>query len=448
MNIDINYIFVDLLKYKSTIYTINQKSGDIVDYQLLSIYKYNGGGPSHTMEAVDKEYQHRLQGYSTVVTQMYPTLDVNEYDQIERYPLFFVQTNAMISMVNGISRNSKQIKQLANSLPGIAEKSYRQKLLTQEIFYTNEIEGVKTTKQEIGTVVGDLNLKKAPQRRLTSTVRLYNTTISGQSFQIHELADFRTIYDQLLQGEIPKNKLPDGKLFRNQQVFIGNDLKKVHTPPQTETEIQEKLSALITFLNSDDILDLLKAIATHFMFENTHPFLDGNGRMGRYLLSTYLANKLDTYTGLSVSTAIHAEQNGYYNAFKEADDSQNRADVTLFILKMLGIISQEQGEVIRNLTQLTNALDQVFKQIQSLKLTTLDSTILYLFSQSKLFAEDVSMGIKDTEMTDFLFRDDPKKFHKKDIRDAIQRLEQNDFLEKIKSRPLQHVISSKLLKQS
>ncbi|GAF36463.1 Fic family protein [Lentilactobacillus farraginis] len=242
-----------------------------MEYQLLSIYKYNGSGPSKSDTEVETEYQRRLKGYSTIVTDMYPVLDKKEYEQVDNYPLFFVQTNDINKLINLVTRNSRRIDEIAENLPGVAKMSYARKLLTSEIYYTNEIEGVKTTKEEIGTVVGQLSSKSQPDRRLASTVRLYNTALSGKTYQVRKLQDFRKIYDELLRGEISDNKQPDGKIFRKRSVYIGTSSQKVHTPPTSEQQIEVKLLPLIQFMNQHEIQDLVKAVVTHFMFENIHP---------------------------------------------------------------------------------------------------------------------------------------------------------------------------------
>lgn len=140
----------------------------------------------------------------------------------------------------------------------------------------------------------------------------------------------------MLKGELNEDRLPNGKIFRdklpNSEVLsIGDGIKTVHRPPTTETAIKVALTALIEYMNNDDTPSIYKALVTHFFFENTHPFLDGNGRMGRYLLSSYIANKFDRFTGFSVATAIHNNVQQYYKVFKDADSAENRADLTFFI---------------------------------------------------------------------------------------------------------------------
>ena len=65
---------------------------------------------------------------------------------------------------------------------------------------------------------------------------------------------------------------------------------------------------------SDTIPFLQRAIASHFLFEYIHPFYDGNGRTGRYLLALYLSNDLTLPTVLSLSRTIAENKNEIYKA--------------------------------------------------------------------------------------------------------------------------------------
>ncbi|WP_436429657.1 Fic family protein [Limosilactobacillus reuteri] len=126
---------------------------------------------------------------------------------------------------------------------------------------------------------------------------MYQRTQLGKKVEINVLQDYRKIYDSLLKGELNEDRLPNGKIFRdklpNSEVLsIGDGIKTVHRPPTTETAIKVALTALIEYMNNDDTPSIYKALVTHFFFENTHPFLDGNGRRGvifcRHILLTNL----------------------------------------------------------------------------------------------------------------------------------------------------------------
>ncbi|MRH45611.1 Fic family protein [Lactobacillus reuteri] len=353
------------------------------------------------------------------------------------------------------------MKNISITLPQIAINQFLNSLLLSEIFYTNEIEGVKTSRVEISTVIQENNQQidgsdHVSKKRLGSTIKMYQRTQSGKKVEIYELQDFRKIYDSLLNGEIDKGRLPNGTIFRdklpnNEILSIGDGIKTVHQPPTTEIAIQTALTALIEYMNNDETPSIYKALVTHFFFENTHPFLDSNGRMGRYLLSSYIANKFDRFTGFSVATAIHNNVQQYYKVFKDADKADNRADLTFFIQKLLEILVSQQEKTIDILSQSREKLNnakQIIKQWveehhQLLKATALPDKlyceILYLFAQSEFFTNQQSLGIKDNDIIKIL-KKSSQRYPMTKTRLAIKELEELGAIKIVSKRPKQHII--------
>jgi hypothetical protein len=415
-----------------------------MSYLPLSKFKYNNNGTGRkSPQEIDAEYRLRLSGPSTVTTTLFPVLEnpalldlaaaENKAISVAKYPIFFVETHDINLLVSRIQSHSATIVNLANhqQFPPVAIRSYLKKLLSNEIIFTNEIEGVQTNPKEIGTIIGN---------------RKYHDSATGRMRQINGLKDYRDIYDELLKGEIPDAKLPDGKLFRNKFAFIGTDAHAVHIPPVTENEIEVALEQLIIFMNSDDLLTLEKAVITHFMFENTHPFLDGNGRTGRYLLSSYLSSKLDPFTGLSVSTAIHNNLSTYYRLFQEADNIENRAELTFFLKGMLKIIESGQTDVINELESSKEQLQSTSKKLYA-KFTDLDDVmkeVLYVLLQSYLFTESITYGIQDRDIVEVLKRT-PNSIPRTRTKRAIDMLESKKMITSVSKNPLQHVISKEVL---
>lgn len=113
----------------------------------------------------------------------------------------------MVALASQLERNSRQISQLAGQLPGVAQAHFLNSLLLDEITYTNEIEGIKTDAAEISTIINSLDDGlRAREKRLWSTVRMYQEASRGKLLSITALQDFRDIYDELLKGEIPLEK--------------------------------------------------------------------------------------------------------------------------------------------------------------------------------------------------------------------------------------------------
>ncbi|MFL2018842.1 MAG: Fic family protein [Weissella hellenica] len=410
-------------------------------YKLLKQYIYTVDDKSLPKNIIaDQEYRRRIDGYSTIMTQMRPKIMNDEEKSTTTYPIFFVETVRINELISKMYRHSKQIILLEDILPGVAKTSFINTLLINEIHDTNEIEGVDTNREEIGTIIGN-NKKNTKTKRLVSTVNLYIDTISEKSKKIFQLKDFRTIYDELLQGEIIDKEKPDGRYFRNGFVRIGNSLETVYIPPVKEEEIFTALTSLIDFMNSHKVDPILKALVTHFMFENTHPFYDGNGRMGRYLLSSYISSKVDIYSGLSIATAIRKHSDKYYRTFKQADDMFNRGDLTIFLEDMLTILVSGQQDVIQDLRGKKEKLDTIKHNLaQQGQFSDLDKGILFIISQSQLFNIVDSTSIKDNEIVAIINK---RKVAVNSIKGAIKDLTSNGILVEISKNPLKHVINKK-----
>lgn len=426
----------------------------MVHYHPLETVKYQHDyDPNFSLDA---EYQQRLANVSAVVTSLYPLLSFKNSDkQTKKYPIFFVYTPKMINLCNRFILNSRKIEKASMKLPNVALGQFLDSLLLGEITYTNSIEGIKTDAAEISTIIRSIDVHpKGQEKRLWSTIRMYQEIQKGQLLKIESLQNFRNIYDELLKGEIPAEKQPNGQLFRDKLssgiLTIGTATKTVHVPPVSELDISEALSSLIAFMNKDDLPAVYKALITHFFFENTHPFLDGNGRMGRYLLSTYLSSKYDRFTGFSVATAIHAQISSYYRIFKETDKAENRAELTFFIEEMLQILTAQQDKVLENLITAKNKLDHV-KEVVSAKAKRLAEVghnekavygIMFYLAESKLFTGDnPSLGIQDREIVKLISAEGTSQ---RKIKQELDALEEAGFIKKIASRPKQHILAFEL----
>jgi Fic family protein len=400
-------------------------------YHLLKTIGFSNDGSS-----INERYNSRLHGDATILLDFYPNLMKHNEVATEKYPAFIVFTREIQTLVEEVSRKSDLILSLASDLPSVAHVQYMKRLLLSEIQDTNSIEGVETTLEELGSTMSQLLGETGKDLKMSSTIKQYLDISMGKHDQIHKIEDLRTIYDNLLKGEIEEAKLPDGAFFRKGFVRIGDEFKTIFIPASNEDMIISQLKSWVALINRKDFNFLVKAFASHFVLENIHPFYDGNGRLGRYILSSYLARKLDPFTGVSISSAINRSKSIYYRAFKEAEEVKNFAEVTLFVRDMLGILSEFQNSIIENLSEKSRQLDKITNRIlQLVEPNSIEFFILFFVAQSDLFNDVKTAQLKDVELIKLMSKEG---FGRDSVKKAIAKLKESNLLVAPKPKPTKY----------
>ena len=203
------------------------------------------------------------------------------------------------------------------------------------------------------------------------------------------------------------------------------------------------LTSWITFINDKTAPFLIKAALAHYFFENIHPFYDGNGRTGRYILSRYLSRKLDIYSGLVISQKINENKKKYYDAFRTTGDYENKAEGTFFVIDILELLKEGQNDIIKFLNDKQALLGAFWDEIQHHpNMTDLEREILFLLFQSTVLVDLPKDGIKDNEIVTILSASYPKKT----IKDNIKLLRSQGIITQTTKAPSRHLLEiSKLL---
>lgn len=314
-----------------------------MDYIKLSKHFYIYGAEKHQLE-----YEQRFKNYAAYRTGL--TIHPFRKGRIEKdeVELFFVHIPKLMALHEQVLENSLSIRQAVNELPPFAVEPYFQKLIVNEAQSNNEIEGVRSTKEELTNVLEHLNdTKNTSQKRFVGMMKTYQFIDRLKPFT--SIQDFRELYDQLVADEVPKKKAPDGEYFRKSGVTITDGSKITHRGLEPETKIIEKLKDLVHFLQSEDIPDLYKYFIAHYYYEYIHPFYDGNGRTGRLLLGSYVARKLERYSAITLSYTINNDKPKYYKALEMIADPFNKGDMTFYLMDMLELLIAGQKELLEDL---------------------------------------------------------------------------------------------------
>lgn len=135
------------------------------------------------------------------------------------------------------------------------------------------------------------------------------------------------------------------------------------------------------------------------MFEYAHPFYDGNGRTGRYLLALFLTKPLSVLSALSLSRSIAESKTAYYRAFRDSKTKLNHGELTAFVITILDYLSKSQDRIIEGVTLGRTRLDAVnraFDNVDAIsELRRREKDVLYVLAQYRLFGAfpDVSADV-------------------------------------------------------
>ena len=394
---------------------------------------------------IEEEYIKRIENPATLITELKinPMKKGNKILDKE-YSLFYVNLLEHTLLQEKIVKNSNKINYISNKLPAIAIKEIIMKILSNELYKTNKIEGIETIKSEIYYSLKDDKKSSKKNNKLEGIIKKYKD-IMEKNFKdtqhINNLSSFRKIYDEMFEGfEKSGNYKLDGKYFRKDTVKVINGLGNIiHIGVNGEEAIEKNIESLIEFMNRKDIPFLIKASISHFFFEYIHPFYDGNGRFGRYLLSLYLARKLDNLTAFSVSYSISRNLDEYYKSFVEVEDVNNYGEITFFVENILKTIKNGQEMIIELLNDSVMRFKHSMEILDELtkELSEKENIILRIYLQNYLFNDFEELT--NVELTAII-----GDLTQQTINKYTQELEKKGYLVKIKQRPLTYALSEKI----
>ena len=394
---------------------------------------------------IDEEYIKRIENPATLITELKinPMKKGNKILDKE-YNLFYINLLELSLLQEKILQNSNKISYISNKLPPIAIKKIIMKILSNELYKTNKIEGIETIKSEIYSSLKDDRTSNKKSNKLDGIIKKYKDIMENNfedTEHIDNLSSFRKIYDEMFEDfEKSGNYKLDGKYFRKDTVKIINGLGNIiHIGVNGEEAIEKNIESLIEFMNRKDITFLLKASIVHFFFEYIHPFYDGNGRFGRYLLSLYLARKLDNLTAFSVSYSISRNLDDYYKSFVEVEDVTNYGEITFFVENILKTIKNGQEMIIELLNDSVMRFKHSMEILDELtkELSEKENIILQIYLQNYLFNDFEELT--NVELTSII-----GDLTQQTINKYTQELEKKGYLIKIKQRPLTYSLSKKI----
>ncbi len=233
--------------------------------------------------------------------------------------------------------------------------------ITKEANTSSKIEGTKT---EIDEIILSKEQIDPEKRDDWQEVRNY---IEAINYGINELEKLplsnrliKNIHAILLDSVRGKNKQP-GEFRKSQNWIGGTNLSNAYFIPPHHSELNELMSDFENFLHNDEIFvpHLIKIAIAHYQFETIHPFLDGNGRIGRLLITLYLVNnRLLKKPSLYISDFIERHKGLYYEKLTFARTQNDLTGWIKFFLEAIIETARSGVETFDAILRLKEKMDR------------------------------------------------------------------------------------------
>lgn len=242
-------------------------------------------------------------------------------------------TSSILKLITSISEKIGEVN--ASYLDRPSPKLRKQNRI-KTIHSSLKIEGNTLTEEQITALLENKRVI-GPQKDVLEVLNAIKIYENLEQYKPSNEKSFLKAHKALMEGLIEKSGT-----YRKQGVGIVKGSKVEHLAPPFEN-VPYLMKDLFEYLKKSDEIELIKSCVFHYEMEFIHPFLDGNGRMGRLWQTLILMEKYPIFEFLPFETLISKDQEKYYKALAESD---NAGKSTAFIEYMLNVIHISISELL------------------------------------------------------------------------------------------------------
>lgn len=338
--------------------------------------------PYGFLKDVESERQGNYKAF--IPSKLPPPSDFSSDKELQRT---LYDATAAISKLSGICT------QLPN--PDMLVVPY----MNREAVLSSQIEGTRVS-------LSELLLSSAKNREENIDVREVFNYIVAIRYGLGQVENGKPInlelikkmHKLLMRGVRGGDKIPGE--FRNIQNWVGpltNDIQDATFVPPDPGSVENLMADLVEYINNSNALEipLIKCAMIHYQFETIHPFCDGNGRIGRALVTLYLCKtKIIEKPILYLSGFFNEHKREYNSLLLDANMNSNFSSWTNFFLEAIKV---QANDAMLTARKLQNLREQYRNEMQSISLTT-----NYLRTVDKLFGNpytNIKMVSKDLKVS-------------------------------------------------
>jgi Fic family protein len=285
---------------------------------------------------------------------------------------------------------------------------------------------ISSISEKIGEVNANYLNKQSPQLRKQNRIKTIHSTLQiegntlteeqitalienkrviGPKKDVLEVLNAIMVYDKLEEYKFSSDKdflkahlelmnslIESAGKYRKQAVGIVKGTKVEHIAPPHEN-VPHLMKDLFEYLKDSDELTLIKSCVFHYEMEFIHPFLDGNGRMGRLWQTLILMSEYPIFEFLPFETLISQTQDDYYKSLSLSDKSGKS---TYFIEYMLDVIDKSLGSLLNYNNRILKDLDRLeyFLKLGIKEFTRKDYMNIFKDLSSATASRDLKKGIE------------------------------------------------------
>jgi Fic family protein len=236
-------------------------------------------------------------------------------------------TPKILKLITSISEKNGEVN--ANYLNKQSPQLRKQNRI-KTIHSSLQIEGNTLTEEQITALIENRRVI-GPQKDVLEVINAIKVYENLNKYKFTTDKSFLKVHSELMTDLIET-----AGIYRKQSVGIVKGSKVEHIAPSHQN-VPHLMNDLFDYLKNSDELTLIKSCVFHYEMEFIHPFLDGNGRMGRLWQTLILMSEYPIFEFLPFETLISQTQEEYYKSLSLSDKSGKS---TYFIEYMLDVIDK------------------------------------------------------------------------------------------------------------
>jgi len=292
-------------------------------------------------------------------------------------------TPEILKLIASVSEKLGQINAKYLDKPSVKLRKENQ---IKTIHSSLSIEGNTLTTDQI-TALLDKKRVIGPEKDVNEVLNAINVYQRLNSFNPTSSTSFLKAHKMLMIGLITDN----GK-YRTSGVGIVSGNQMAHMAPPSEN-VPYLMNDLFDFLKESNEIALIKSCVFHYEMEFIHPFMDGNGRMGRLWQTLLLMQDYPVFEFIPFENIIHKTQNEYYQALSASD---KLGASTPFIEYMLQVINNALHIMLESSPQILSAEDRLRYFVERCKSEFSRKDYLNVFKEisTATASRDLKLGIE------------------------------------------------------